>query len=281
MNKAIIEKLKASGFKEYEAKVLSVLMKGYPLSVPEIAKEAKVLRNSIYDILKSFAHKGYCNIIETNTTLKYQIIDPEIIIDKTEKEFVEANRKRVADLKDAFNDLKNSYKSISGDDRIDNVELIRGFNKHRSAKFIEIVHTAKKEILSMNRLRGLVSEEINNFSKKFISNGGIIKSLYKISLDFKVKKGDKVVPATNDDLIRVCELFESFGELVRLTSEEIPNMVIIDREKVFMNIGKGTAQTDLVINDKLYAKNMRDLFENYWDKSAVVSEFQKSSELFF
>ena len=284
MNKReIIEKLKSVGFKEYEAKVFVVLIKGIPMSVSEIAKEANLIRNSIYDTLKSFAEKGFCNEIETNTILKYQIINPEIIIGKVEKEFEDLNAKRLTTLKDTIGELKEVYKKHihKGEERNDNVELIRGFNKLRLAKYMEMINTAKSEILGMNRIRGLITDEINDFTKKFTRRGGKIKSLYKISLDFKVMKGDKAVNATDEDLVKVCEMFESFGEEVRLTSIEIPNMVIIDREKVYLNITGEKAiaqnkQTDLVINDKLYTNNMRDLFENYWERSATIEDYKNN-----
>jgi hypothetical protein len=167
-------------------------------------------------------------------------------------------------------------------ERNDNVELIRGFNKLRLAKYMELINGAKSEILGMNRIKGLITEEINSFTKNFTRKGGVIKSLYKISLDFKVQKGNKAVNATNEDLVNVCEMFESFGEEVRLTAIDIPNMVIIDREKVYLNITGEKAvaqnkQTDLIINDKLYTENMRDLFENYWEKSATINEYKNTS----
>jgi len=281
--KDIIEKLKSIGFKEYEAKIFIVIMKGTPMSVSDIAKEANLIRNSIYDTLKSFTKRGYCNEIETNTILKYQIINPDIIIDKVEKEFDELNKKKVVTFKETIGELKNLYKKniTNEDDSPDNIELIRGFNKHRVAKFIQLIENAKFEILAMNKLKGLITDEINNFTKKFTNRGGIIKTLYKISLDFKIMKAGKAVNANNEDLVKVCEMFESYGEQVKLTAIEIPNLVIIDREKVFLNItGESdiakNKQSDLIINDKNYTKNMRDLFENYWERSATIKEFQET-----
>ena len=92
-------------------------------------------------------------------------------------------------------------------------------------------------------------------------------------------KDKKAVQASQDDLINVCSMFEKFGEEVKLTAIEIPNMVIIDRKKVFVNItgdnvSSKNKQTDLIVNDKLYTENMRDLFFNYWERSATVKEYQ-------
>lgn len=284
--KEIIEKFKSIGFKEYEAKVFIVLMKGIPMSVPEIADDAKLLRNSIYDTLKAFAQKGFCNEIETSSTLKYQIINPEVIVGKLEKEYTESMRKNLATLKGTFGELESFYKTnpAVSDDKIDNVELVRGFNKHRVQKYIELINNAKFEILSMNRLRGIITDEINDFTKKFVKKGGVIRSIYKISLDFRVKKNDKIVNASNEDLIKVCEMFERFGEEVKLTAIEIPNMVIIDREKIFLNLAGNSVsskdkQTDLIVNNKQYAGNMYDLFVNYWERSATVKEYQSTLKI--
>ncbi len=281
--KAIVEKFKSIGFKEFEAKVFIVLMKGIPMSVPEIADEAKLLRNSIYDTLKTFAEKGFCNIIETNTTLKYQIINPEVIIGKLEKDYTESLRNKLSVLKNTFGELDSFYKDnpATSDDKADNVELIRGFNKHRVLKYMELIKSAKREILSMNKLKGIVTDDINDFSLDFIKRGGTIRSLYKISLDFRVKKGDKTINASNEDLVNVCRMFEKNGEEVKLTAIEIPNMVIIDREKIFLNLTGApetlkNKQTDLVINDRQYAENMHDLFNNYWERSATPEEFHNT-----
>jgi len=282
MNKPeIIEKIKSVGFKEYEAKVFIVLMKGIPMSVPEIAKESKLLRNSIYDTLRKFAENGYCNEIETSTTLKYQIINPEVILGKLEKEYSDSVKKNLSVLKGAFTEIEGFYKKnpAKSDDKTDDVELIRGFNKNRVMKYMELIENARFEILSMNRLRGVVTDEINDFAEKFVKKGGVIKSLYKISLDFRVRKADKTLSASSEDLIHICESFESHGEEVKLTAIEIPNLVIIDREKIFLNLSgskdsEKSKQTDLVINDKQYAMNMFDLFNNYWERSATVKEYQ-------
>jgi hypothetical protein len=98
-------------------------------------------------------------------------------------------------------------------------------------------------------------------------------------------KDEKAVNASSDDLINVCRIFEKFGEEVKLTAIEIPNMVIIDRKKVFVNITGDNAlsknkQTDLIVNDKLYTENMRDLFFNYWERSATVEEYHHSSKAY-
>ncbi len=281
--KDLIEKFKSIGFKEYEAKIFLVLLKGIPMSATEIAKESSLIRNSIYDTLKSFAERGYCNEIETSTVLKYQIIDPQVIVDKVEREFNESNKSRISVLKDTFTEIQSHYSSNLDllTAKEDSVELIRGFNKHRVAKYLELVKNAKKEILGMNRIKGIVTEELNDFGMQFVKKGGVIKYIYKISLDFKVMKNGKAVSAEKNDLVRVCEMFEKNGEKVRLTEQNIPNVGIFDGEVVFVNITSNlpnakNKQSDMIIKHTDFVNNMKDLFGFYWHNSMTIEDFQKA-----
>lgn len=278
----LIDRLKALGFKEYESKVFIVLLKGIPMSASQIAKEAKIIRNSIYDILKSFVEKGYCNEIETNTILNYQIIDPQIILDKIEKDYRDSFQTNVSLLKDTFGELQSIYKAKSEHDgRADiNIELIRGYNQHRVAKYIDIFKNSKKSVYGMYRLRGLVSPELNDLSARLIKKGGDIRSIYQASLDFKIMRDGKVFPASNEDLIRVCEVFESSGEKVKLSEIKIPNITIFDGEIIFINLtGSGSVQktkpVDIIIHNPDFAGHIKDLFKFYWVQSLTIDEFKK------
>ncbi len=275
MNKEIlIERLKTLGFKEYESKVLIVLLSGNPMSASEIAKQAKIIRNSIYDILKSFVEKGYCNEIETNTILNYQIIDPAIILDKIVGEQKKNFSSKLENLNDTFSELQSIYKSeVAGTDATDkNIQLIRGFNKHRVARYMELVKNSKSEILGMYSPRRVVVEELSQDAKSFITSGGVIRSIYQL--------GDN--REDNLELVKACELFEAGGEEVRLADFKLPNITIFDKEFVFLNLSADKnvpkhKQADLIIQNNDHAGHMRDLFDHYWNESLTISEFRKKN----
>jgi sugar-specific transcriptional regulator TrmB len=280
----ILEKLKSIGFKENESKVLFVLMRGEAMSASDIAKESGIIRNSIYDTLKSFVESGYCNEIETNTILKYKSIDPLVIIDKIEKSLKDSYTQKVGDLNKVFSDIKEHYsskKKVSADESQEhNIELIRGYNKHRMEKFVEIFRHAKKSVYGMYRLSGIVSEELDDIAAKFLKRGGELRSVYFVNLNFKIIKNGAAEPATADDLIRVCEKFEKAGEQIRLSSLEVPNMVIFDEEIVFNNISDKDIprhqQADIIIKNENNAKRMIDLFNYYWENGITIEEYKKS-----
>jgi sugar-specific transcriptional regulator TrmB len=280
--KETIEKLKALGFKEYESKVFLVMLRGVPMSASQIAKDAGIIRNSVYDILKSFVEKGYCNEIETNTILNYQIIDPQIILDKIQKAYTDSYTSNVALLKNTFGELEPFYKAAPKDEskKETNIELIRGFNMHRVAKYMDILKHTESEVLGMYRLNGTVSEELDSTAEKLIKKGGTVKSIYMASLDFKVVKGGKAVPAKHEDLIRVLESFEKYGEKVRISKIKIPNITIFDKKKVFINISDRdiprNKRADIIITNSDIAEHMTDLFNFYWNNGLTIEEYKNN-----
>ncbi len=279
----LIEKLQQIGFKEYESKIFLVLLKGSALSASEIAEKANLRRTSVYETLKSFAARGFCNEIETNTILKYEMIDPRVISDKIEREIRQSNLKKLESLKETFSEFEKLHKSEVNQSENSNVniELIRGFNKHRQEKFIELFNSAEKEILFMIRIEGYVSQELDSGAKDFIKKGGIIKSIYEASLNFKVVRDESRDDATFQDLLKICERFEKSGEEVRISKSELPNITIFDRKTVFINIQDKTVprhnNADIIIKNESFANRMIDLFNHYWEKSDRIKELKNKN----
>lgn len=276
----LINKLKSLGFTEYESKIFLALLQGHFMSATEIAESAKVRRTDVYNVLKSFVEKGYCNEIETNTIMKYEMIDPDVILDKIELKIQKEKEKQVSSFKEAFKTLKPLYRSKEKEkDKISNIELIRGYNQHREAKFFDLMKNAKKEILFMIRLEIYISDEVDKTAEKIIKSGGIIKSIYEVSNNFKVKKDGKWTEGNTDDLIKVFSKFEKYGEQVRLSNVKIPNFTVFDRETVFMNIVDKTLprynEADIIVKNKDYAESMAEVFNTVWDKSYTLKEFKK------
>lgn len=275
-NEILIEQLKQLGFSEYKAKVLLTLVSGKIMSASEIVNEAKIVRGSIYDILKSFVKLGYCNEIETDKILQYQIIDPDIILDKIIKDHTKEHNNKINSLKNTFTSIKDKYSSESSKfNKPVNIELIRGFNKHRVAKYKEFLLTAKKEICGLYTFKGLVSDEADEFSKKFIKRGGVIRSIYRTGLDFKISLNGIVQEANDNNLNQVCKKYKSIGEDLRICDFDIPNMTIIDSSSVFINTDSienpNQTNADIIMRNLTFTKYMKDLFEHYWEKAKKVN----------
>lgn len=279
MNKDnLLEELKLIGFNEYKAKVFLALSSGKIMSASEIVDEAKIVRGSIYDILKSFVASGYCNEIETNRVLQYQIIDPDIILDKIIREYKQEQNSTISRLTNTFAKLKENYSTDNdSEDKLINIELIRGYNKHRISKYRELLLSAKKEICGMYQFKGLVSEDGDEVAMNFIKKGGRIKSIYQIGMDFKILKGEETTDATPEQLVEICKKFVANGEEIRLSEKDIPNMTVIDGENVFINTEDKwiprQSQADLIMRRSNFAKYMQDLFDYYWNDAISVEQY--------
>jgi sugar-specific transcriptional regulator TrmB len=277
----LIDKLKYLGFTEYEAKVFIALLKGSLMSASEIADDAKIRRTDVYNILKAFVEKGYCNEIETNAILKYELIDPDIILDKLERKINTQRQKELETLKETFKELKPLHRTKESESvkRV-NIELVRGYNQHRETKFLELLKNAKSEILFMVKLEHAIMNEIDETARKFMKKGGVIKSLYQVSENFRIKKDNKWIKGTISDLIKACEFFEKSGEVLKLSESPVPNMTIFDREIVFLNITDKTLpkhnEADIMIKNKDFAQNMVIVFESLWEKANNLNEFKKN-----
>ena len=276
----LISRLKSLGFTDYESRIFLALLQGHLMSATEIADSAKIRRTDVYNVLKSFVEKGYCNEIETNTILKYEMIDPDVVLDKIELKIQNERDRQIASFKDTFKQLKPLYRSKENtEDKVSNIELIRGYNQHREEKFMNLLKNAKKEIFFMIRLEMYISDEVDKTAEKFIKSGGVIKSIYEVGSSFKVKKDGKWTDGNTADLVKIFSKFEKYGEQVRLSTAKIPNFTIFDRETVFMNIVDKSVprynEADIIIKNKDYSESMTEVFNTFWEKSYTLKEYKK------
>lgn len=273
-----IKKLKSLGLTENEAKLFIALLTGRLMSASEIADDAQIRRTDVYGILKSFVEKGYCNEIETNAVLKYELIDPGVILDKLERNINLHYNEELNALLETFEELKplRGTKDLRLDKKI-NIELVRAYGKNREERFIELLTTAKKEILFIIKPENDIINDFYEESKSFIKNGGTIKVIYQVNENFKIRKNGKWTKGTLSDFIKICSEYKKSGEEIKLSISPVPNMTIFDGETVFMNINDKTLpkhnEADLLVSNKEFAENMRIVFESLWEKGKELESF--------
>jgi sugar-specific transcriptional regulator TrmB len=277
--KELINKLEKIGFTTYESKVFLVLYQGYRMSASEIAKEAKIPRPSVYEILRNFAKKGICNEIETPSKQIYEVIDSIVLEDKIKDGIEYEHKTKLANLETCFRELKPLYKSKQPPEYKTDVELVRGFNRLRDLKFLELIKSSSKGILFMNRFKGNVSADLDDESKKFFKRGGYVKSIYEISTDFKIKVNNKWQNVSKADLIKLCEEFAKHGEQIRFLDEVPQIMGVFDEKIVFISLFDETIpaseMSDIIIKNKRFATFITGLFNLYWDKANALEELSK------
>lgn len=274
-----LDKLEKLGFGNYEAKVFLALYKGSIMSAADIAKEAKVPRTSVYEILRNFAKEGFCSEITTPTKQLFEIIDSSVIEDKLSIQYSTEYRNKLTSLKECFNQIKPLYKTKQPDEYKSDVELIRGYNLHRELKFLELVKSSDKGVMIMNRFVGNVASGLDSESRKLFDRGGYVRSLYEKSTDFKLKINDKWQNVNKLDLIRLCEGFIKQGEDIRFVSEIPQILAVFDERVVYISLFDekipAKDSTDVVIKNKRFASFIISLFNIYWDKADTLEALKK------
>ncbi len=275
----IVKNLESLGFTNYESKVFCVLFEGRTMTASEIAKEAKIPRTSTYDILRSFTKKGICNEISTSSAALYEIIDPKIVEDKIQKDFHDTYTSRVSKLKESFEKLHPVFKAKESSKEKREVELIKGFNKHRDLKFMELWKESSKEMLLMNKLEGHIDSEVDEFSMNFMKQGGVIKTLYEVGYNFKISIDGIWQNVTEKNFFEIAGGLQDDVGAVRLTDEVFQTMAIFDRKAVYVNlinpaISKNN-RSDVIIRNENYAKAMAEYFDDCWTRSHTIEEYKK------
>lgn len=185
--------------------------------------------------------------------------------------------KKIKFLTESFEKLKPIYGSEQHGNIKEQVELIKGFNKHRHLKFIDLLKKAKKEVLLMIRQEVYVSGEIDEVGKNFVKNGGTLKSIYESTGNFKILEGNSWVKVTDEKLYEIYRFFEKYGEQIKLTDKIVQNIAIFDREVVFINLVDktipGSERTDIVIYNKQFAEYEAMNFLDLWKQSETLDDF--------
>ena len=281
--KEAINKLEKIGFTNYEAKVFLALYQGYIMSAADVAKEARIPRPSVYNILRDFAKRGYCNEIDTPSKQLYEIIDSSFIQGKLENDTRTNFENRLMGIKDCFNEIKPLYKSKKPKEFKTDVQLIRGYNLYREVKFLELVKNSGKGIMVMNRFRGNVSSKLDKESIELHKRGGYVKSIYENTTNFRIKLDNEWKNVTKEDLIKLCEEFVKHGEQIRFLNEVPQFIAVFDEKTVYISLHDENTpspeNSDIIIKNTRFAGFIISLFNLYWDKADTLDVLKQKINL--
>ena len=279
----VIKSLEGIGFTTYEAKVMHALVEGRVLSGAEVAKQAKIPRSSAYTILKKFAEKGICNEIQTSSVIQYELIDPKVVKDKIEKDIRDKFQSNISSLTESFDKLQSVFRAKELESKKIDVELIKGFNRQRHLKFLDLVKLSTQEILVMNRIEVFMFEEQDEASRKFLKRGGVIRCIYEASDKIKIRTDGKTAEYAPENFVRICEQYEKQGEQIRLAEQVVQNAAVFDRKIVFVNLfDPGIPQynrSDIIVKNENFAQFAAQNFETAWEKADTIDEFKRKHNI--
>ncbi len=278
----IVKNLEKLGFTVYESKVFCVLFEGHMMTASDIAKKADIPRSSAYDVLKNFVKQGICNEIQTSSVAKYEIVDPAIVQDKIEKEIHDSFKSKMSNMKDSFDKLQPLFRAKEMEGQKVDVELIKGFNKHRYAKQFELYKSSERELLMMSKLEGHVSSKADERTVEFIKNGGKVRTIYEVDSTFKLNIDGVWKELTPDEMVEFCRDLAIEGEEIKLIDKINQNMAIFDRKTVYLSLVDPTIsrynRSDIIVKNENYASAMAEYFDIQWNKALTPEEFKNRRE---
>lgn len=152
--KTIVESLEKLNFSKSEAKIYICLLQNGNMTGYQIGKKINMSRSSVYSSLENLYRRGIVSLLPGDTSI-YQAQDPEIIIDKLKKEFINS-----ADL------LKEELGKIEKKDKEERFLNIEGY-KNIVEKAKEILLQAQKEVyINTDFDLKLFEKELNILRKK-------------------------------------------------------------------------------------------------------------------
>src|SRR6476620_6821519 len=142
----LVGQLTRLGLTSYEAKAYLALIKRDSYTAAQVARQAALPRQRIYDVLGTLVQKGLA-VARPGTVVKYSATPPEIAINM----LVQARRQQLTELEDGarvmVDTLKPAY--VAGQAHTDPLEYIEVLRDRRAIneRFAELQAQVKSEIL--------------------------------------------------------------------------------------------------------------------------------------
>lgn len=270
----LITKLQEIGLTKRETEVYLAMLQKKEFAAPEIAKLTTISRTKVYEVLQNLINKGLCNDIYKNGKKVYRVIDPGIVI----KNVISNQEQELLKRKKIFSELEKElsiiYKnSANRFDPLEYIEILNDIGQIRE-KWFTLQGNLKKEILIFTKPPYAVShnenvcEEVTVLKKKIKA-----RSIYEFS----------DIMHSEEDNIKIISNLVSAGEEARII-EELPMKMAIFDEKIAMftlndPVSLNSGITSVVVNHLSFAKALKHMFENVWEKATPFYEFKANIKL--
>lgn len=255
------QSLTALGLNAYEASAYVALLSRPELISTDVARQAGIPRQRVYDVLGSLVNKGLCIVRDDASPKSYAAIDPAIALDLLAQERASILARQQEETRMLAARLATELAPIFASGRGQNdplafVEVLSGQTRiaHRA---LALAEAAQKSVNSCIKPPMILSGEQNQtFMKAPLGRGLKYRALCEAS--------------AMDD-IEVRGLIEQFGRLgldSRLVAELPLKMQIFDEEVVLLSMQDPTGGpprfTAVVIHNRGVTAMLNLAFEHLW-----------------
>jgi sugar-specific transcriptional regulator TrmB len=265
-NSGLIEKIKAMGFSDYEAKCYLAMFERESLTVSEVANLAKIPRPNTYDALEKLQYEGLV-VLLPGKIMKYTVVDPEFLKEKQLERLHRTTNNIQNNIEAVTKELGSFFLSSRSNNKpLEYVEIIKDRYKAHQ-KFMNLCAAAKKEVIAFNKPPYACSskkerdDQIDVLSERDEA-GVIMKTIVEIPEDDE----DKMV------LLREINEEPTFGNNFIRFSNNLPiKMIVIDGEVALFimkdRLVDSQSITAVVVEDQSLALSFKMLFQFLWNES--------------
>jgi len=260
--KALIDRLVRLGLTTYEAKAYASLVRRDSYTAAQVARQAALPRQRIYDVLASLVEKGLAST-RPGGVVKYAAIAPEAAVDR----LVDARRREMADLErdavEVIAGLAPQYEAgQTHSDPLEYIEVLRDRGAINE-RFAELQAGVKREILVFTKPPYATPPQ-ENVEGIEVTRTHEARAVYELSI-----LDD---PATRDGVRR----FIDAGEDARFVPEVPLKLVIIDEAIVMFGmqdpVGGQEELTIMVVEHHALAQTLKLAFDAVWSAGLTFEQ---------
>lgn len=258
----LVDRLVRLGLTSYEARAYVALIRRDSYTAAQVARQAELPRQRIYDVLGSLVQKGLATA-RPGTQLKYAAVAPELAIER----LLSAHRRELADLErdsaDLLGELTPSFEAGQAHtDPLEYIEVLRD-RAAINERFDELQAAVKREILVFTK-PPYAKPPQENVEGMEVSRTHEARSVYESSVFDD--------PATIGGVRRFIEA----GEEARFVESLPLKLVIIDETIVMFGMEDPVAGTNdltiVVVEHPSLAQILKVAFNTVWDQGLTFEQ---------
>jgi sugar-specific transcriptional regulator TrmB len=257
-----LAQLSQLGLTNYEAKAYLALIRRESFTAAQVARQAGLPRQRIYDVLGSLVQKGLA-VARPGSVVKYAATPPESAIElmlsarREALEQVEGSARRmVAELKPAYE---------AGQTHSDPLEFIEVLRDRRAIneRFAELQASVRREILVFTKPPYATPPQ-ENVDGMELSRTHEARSIYEYSV------------FEQPDVVRGVQRFIAAGEQARFVPSLPLKLVIIDETIVMFGmedpVAGSSELTIMVVEHRALARVLKSAFDAMWQTGLTFEQ---------
>jgi predicted DNA-binding transcriptional regulator len=252
------------GLTGYEARVYVALVGRSRYTAAQVARESRVPRQRIYDVLSGLTERGLVRALPGQIT-RYTAVDPASAIER----LMAAHRATFSQLEQTTARLVEALVpawSLGRDetDPLDYVEVLRD-REMLSERIEEIQAEAKQEILAMAKLPYLTDDSSSGIAtiRRLKGTGGSVRCVYERD------------PMDHGEMLADIRRYTTAGEEARIADSVPMRMWIVDGSRVVMSlrdpVADSASTTNVLIEHPALAECLTYAFEAIWSAAEPVT----------